>query len=213
LARDGRISGLDGRFCSVYIRNFWTIVVGMNQTAEVAVFGGGCFWCTEAVFGQLKGVVSVMPGYAGGTVVNPTYEQVCTGKTGHAEVTRVEYDPARISFNDLLVVFFATHDPTSLNRQGADVGTEYRSAIFYTTDDQRQAAQALIDQLNDSNPEGKRIVTEVVPLDAFYQAEGYHQQYYRNNSLAPYCQIVINPKLRKLHQQFSALLQSSDLNA
>lgn len=185
----------------------------MNQTTEVAVFGGGCFWCTEAVFGQLKGVVSVMPGYAGGTVANPTYEQVCTGRTGHAEVTRVEYDPARISFNDLLVVFFATHDPTSLNRQGADVGTEYRSAIFYTTDDQRQAAQSLIDQLNDSSPQGKRIVTEVVPLAAFYQAEGYHQQYYRNNSLAPYCQIVINPKLRKLHQQFNALLESSDLNA
>lgn len=185
----------------------------MNQTTEVAVFGGGCFWCTEAVFGQLKGVVSVMPGYAGGTVANPTYEQVCGGNTGHAEVTRVEYDPARISFNDLLVVFFATHDPTSLNRQGADVGTEYRSAIFYTTDNQRQAAQALIDQVNNSNPEGKRIVTEVVPLSAFYQAEGYHQEYYRNNSLAPYCQIVIDPKLRKLHQQFSALLKSSGLDA
>jgi peptide-methionine (S)-S-oxide reductase len=196
----------------VYIRNSSAIVVGMNQTTEVAVFGGGCFWCTEAVFGQLKGVVSVMPGYAGGTVANPTYEQVCGGNTGHAEVTRVEYDPARISFNDLLVVFFATHDPTSLNRQGADVGTEYRSAIFYTTDGQRQAAQALIDQVNDSNQEGNRIVTEVVPLSTFYQAEGYHQEYYRNNSLAPYCQIVINPKLRKLHQQFGALLKSSDLN-
>lgn len=185
----------------------------MNQTTEVAVFGGGCFWCTEAVFGQLKGVVSVMPGYAGGIVANPTYEQVCGGKTGHAEVTRVEYDPARISFNDLLVVFFATHDPTSLNRQGADVGTEYRSVIFYTTDDQRREAQALIDQLNNSNPEGKRIVTEVLPQNAFYQAEGYHQDYYRKNSLAPYCQIVINPKLRKLHQQFSALLKSSGISA
>jgi peptide-methionine (S)-S-oxide reductase len=185
----------------------------MDQTTQVAVFGGGCFWCTEAVFGQLKGVVSVMPGYAGGTVANPTYEQVCGGGTGHAEVTRVEYDPARVSFNDLLVVFFATHDPTSLNRQGADVGTEYRSVIFYTTDNQRQAAQALIGELNNSNPEGKRIVTEVVPLTAFYQAEGYHREYYRNNSLAPYCQIVINPKLRKLHQQFAALLKSSDLDA
>jgi len=185
----------------------------MNQTTEIAVFGGGCFWCTEAVFGQLKGVVSVMPGYAGGTVANPTYEQVCGGNTGHAEVTRVEYDPARVSFDDLLVVFFATHDPTSLNRQGADVGTEYRSAIFYTTDSQRQAAQALIAELNGSNAEGKRIVTEVLPLSAFYEAEGYHREYYRNNSLAPYCQIVINPKLRKLHQQFSALLKSSGANA
>ena len=184
----------------------------MNQKTEIAVFGGGCFWCTEAVFGQLKGVVSVMPGYAGGTIANPTYEQVCTGKTGHAEVTRVEYDPAQISFHDLLVVFFATHDPTSLNRQGADVWTEYRSVIFYTTDEQKRETEALIDELNNSDPAGKRIVTEVVPLKAFYQAEDYHQEYYRNNSLAPYCQIVIDPKLRKLHKEFSALLKSSNIN-
>jgi peptide-methionine (S)-S-oxide reductase len=136
----------------------------MNPKTEIAVFGGGCFWCTEAVFGQLKGVVSVMPGYAGGTIANPTYEQVCTGRTGHAEVTRVEYDPAQISYHDLLVVFFATHDPTSLNRQGADVGTEYRSVIFYTTDDQKRDAEAMIEQLNNSDPPGKRIVTEIVPL-------------------------------------------------
>jgi peptide-methionine (S)-S-oxide reductase len=185
----------------------------MNQGIETAVFGGGCFWCTEAVFGQLKGVVSVMPGYAGGTLANPTYEQVCTGNTGHAEVTRVEYNPAEISFNDLLTVFFATHDPTSLNRQGADVGTEYRSVIFYTTDDQKRDAVAVIEQLNSSDPAGKRIVTEVVPLKAFYPAEKYHQEYYRNNSLAPYCQIVIDPKLRKLHKQFTALLKSSNMNA
>src|SRR6267142_5238675 len=185
----------------------------MNQRIEIAVFGGGCFWCTEAVFGQLRGVVSVMPGYAGGTLANPTYEQVCTGNTGHAEVTRVEYNPAEISFNDLLTVFFATHDPTSLNRQGADVGTEYRSVIFYTTDDQKRDAEALIEQLNSFDPAGKRIVTEVVPLKAFYPAEKYHQEYYRNNSLAPYCQIVIDPKLRKLHRQFSALLKSSNMNA
>jgi peptide-methionine (S)-S-oxide reductase len=184
----------------------------MNQKTEIAVFGGGCFWCTEAVFERLKGVVSVMPGYAGGTVANPTYEQVCTGRTGHAEVTRVEYDPAQISYHDLLVVFFATHDPTSLNRQGADVGTEYRSVIFYTTDNQRRDAAALIDELNNSNSDGKPIVTELVPLKAFYEAEDYHQEYYRNNSLAPYCQIVIDPKLRKLHKQFSALLKSSNIN-
>jgi peptide-methionine (S)-S-oxide reductase len=184
----------------------------MDQRTEIAVFGGGCFWCTEAVFGQLRGVVSVMPGYAGGTIANPTYEQVCTGQTGHAEVTRVEYNPTQITYQDLLVVFFATHDPTSLNRQGADVGTEYRSVIFYTTDDQKRDAEAMIDQLNNSDPVGKRIVTEVVPLKAFYEAEDYHQEYYRNNSLAPYCQIVIDPKLRKLHKQFSALLKSSDIN-
>jgi peptide-methionine (S)-S-oxide reductase len=184
----------------------------MDQRTEIAVFGGGCFWCTEAVFGQLRGVVSVMPGYAGGTIANPTYEQVCTGQTGHAEVTRVEYNPTQISYHDLLVVFFATHDPTSLNRQGADVGTEYRSVIFYTTDDQKRDAEAMIDQLNNSDPAGKRIVTEVVPLKAFYEAEDYHQEYYRNNSRAPYCQIVIDPKLRKLHKQFSALLKSSDIN-
>jgi peptide-methionine (S)-S-oxide reductase len=183
----------------------------MNQKTEIAVFGGGCFWCTEAVFGQLKGVVSVMPGYSGGTIANPTYEQVCTGQTGHAEVTRVEYDPAQIPYHDLLVVFFATHDPTSLNRQGADVGTEYRSVIFYTTDDQKRDAEALI-EVNNSDPGGKRIVTEVVPLKAFYEAEDYHQEYYRKNSLAPYCQIVIDPKLRKLHKQFSALLKSSNIN-
>ena len=184
----------------------------MNQRTEIAVFGGGCFWCTEAVFEQLKGVVSVMPGYAGGMIANPTYAQVCTGETGHAEVSRVEYDPSQLSYNDLLVVFFATHDPTSLNRQGADVGTEYRSVIFYTTDGQKRDAEALIGELNNSDPAGKRIVTEVVPLKAFYEAEDYHQEYYRNNSLAPYCQIVIDPKLRKLHKQFSALLKSSNIN-
>jgi len=184
----------------------------MIHKTEIAVFGGGCFWCTEAVFGQLKGVAAVTPGYAGGTIANPTYEQVCTGNTGHAEVARVQYDPGQISYNDLLLVFFATHDPTSLNRQGADVGTEYRSVIFYTTDDQKRDAQALIGQLNNSDPEGRRIVTEVLPLNGFYEAESYHQEYYRKNSLAPYCQIVIDPKLRKLHKQFSALLKSSGIN-
>ena len=176
----------------------------MNLITEIAVFGGGCFWCTEAVFGQLKGVVSVMPGYAGGTIANPTYEQVCTGKTGHAEVTRVEYDPAQISYHDLLVVFFATHDPTSLNRQGADVGTEYRSVIFYTTDDQKRDAEAMIEQLNNSDPAGKRIVTEVVPLKAFYEAEDYHQEYFANNPYQPYCSYVVAPKVQKFRAKFAA---------
>ncbi len=176
----------------------------MNRKTEYAVFGGGCFWCTEAVFERLKGVVSVMPGYAGGSAKNPTYAQVCTGRTGHAEVVRVEYDPAYTSYDDLLTVFFATHDPTSLNRQGADVGTEYRSVIFYTTEEQRRQAQSLIANLRASEIP---VVTELVPLEAFYQAEDYHQQYYRNNSFAPYCQFVIDPKLAKLNSKFRQLLK------
>src|SRR5271167_4624486 len=143
----------------------------MNQSTEIAVFGGGCFWCTEAVFEQLNGVLSVRPGFAGGTVGNPTYRQVCSGRTGHAEVVRVEYDPGRVSYRDLLTVFFATHDPTSLNLQGADVGTEYRSVVFYATDDQKRQAQAFIEELNGSDPRGNPIVTQVSPLEAFYEAE------------------------------------------
>ena len=181
----------------------------MIQRTEVAVFGGGCFWCTEAVFERLKGVISVAPGYAGGTTPNPTYAQVCTGQTGHAEVAQVKYDPAQITYSDLLTVFFATHDPTSLNRQGADVGTEYRSVIFYTSEDQKRQAEAFIEQLNNSDPRGRRIVTEVSPLDKFYEAEDYHHEYYRNNFAAPYCQFVIEPKLEKLHAKFKALLRTS----
>lgn len=181
----------------------------MNQTTEIAVFGGGCFWCTEAVFQRLKGVISVMPGYAGGTTKDPTYAQVCTGATGHAEVARIEYDPAQISYNDLLTVFFATHDPTTLNRQGPDVGTEYRSIILYATDDQRREAEEFISRLNNSDPRGRPIVTEVRSLTTFYEAENYHREYYRNNSSAPYCQVVIDPKLEKLHKRFDALLKSS----
>ena len=185
----------------------------MNQNTEIAVFGGGCFWCTEAVFEQLDGVTSVLPGFAGGNVKNPTYRQVCTGKTGHAEVVRVEYDPARVAYRDLLTVFFATHDPTSLNRQGADVGTEYRSAIFFTTEDQKRQAEAFIAELNGSDSRGNPIVTEVTPLDAFYEAEDYHREYFRNNASLPYCQFVIAPKLTKLHKNFSDLLKSSRVNA
>jgi peptide-methionine (S)-S-oxide reductase len=181
----------------------------MDDRTAIAVFGGGCFWCTEAVFEQLNGVISVLPGYAGGTTRNPTYRQVCTGKTGHAEVVRVEYDPARVPYRNLLTVFFATHDPTSLNRQGADVGTEYRSVVFYTTDDQKRHAEAYIEELNGSDPRGNPIVTDVRPLDAFYEAEDYHREYFRNNAALPYCQFVIAPKLAKLHKNFSDLLKSS----
>ncbi|PIR89504.1 MAG: peptide-methionine (S)-S-oxide reductase [Candidatus Harrisonbacteria bacterium CG10_big_fil_rev_8_21_14_0_10_40_38] len=174
---------------------------------EIAIFGGGCFWCTEAVFGELKGVHSVTSGYAGGHTENPTYEEVSSGKTGHAEVIRIEYDPAVISYRDLLTVFFATHDPTTLNQQGADVGTQYRSAIFYTTESQKEEAEKFIEELDASKEEEGDVVTEVRPLDHFYKAEGYHQEYYKNNSSKPYCQVVISPKLKKLKDRFTELLK------
>jgi peptide-methionine (S)-S-oxide reductase len=177
---------------------------------ETAIFGGGCFWCTEAIFAELRGVSSVMPGYAGGTTPHPTYEQVCTGTTGHAESTRIDFDPGQISFHDLLTVFFATHDPTTLNRQGNDVGTQYRSVIFYTTDTQRDEALDFIKKLQESDPGGKPIVTEVTPLtlDAFYPAENYHRDYFKNHPNQPYCQLIIEPKVEKLQQQFSDLLKT-----
>ena len=177
----------------------------MNQKSEIAIFGGGCFWCTEAVFQMLKGVASVMPGYAGGTMPNPTYEMVCGGTTGHAEVLKVEFDPEKISYNDLLVVFFATHDPTTPNRQGNDAGTQYRSIILYTTPEQRDGAEKFIAGLNQ---EGKKVVTEVKPLEEFYEAEEYHRNYYQKNPDKAYCQVVINPKLEKLQEKFEELLRA-----
>ncbi len=178
-----------------------------NQN-KIAVFGGGCFWCTEAVFGELRGVISIMPGYAGGTKENPTYEEVSGGRTGHAEVIRIEYDPKEISYQDLLTVFFATHDPTTLNQQGNDVGTQYRSVILFTDDAQKIQASEFIKRLNESTPEGKLIVTEIKPLDYFYEAEDYHREYYRKNKSQAYCQIIINPKLKKLEEKFADLLAS-----
>jgi peptide-methionine (S)-S-oxide reductase len=175
---------------------------------ETALFGGGCFWCTEAVFKMLKGVISVAPGYAGGTTKNPTYEQVCNGNTGHAEVIKIEFDPKEITFHDLLTVFFSSHDPSTLNRQGNDVGTQYRSAIFYTTPEQKQEAEFFIQELNTSSKEGKPIVTEVTPLDQFYEAEDYHKDYFARNQDAAYCQLVINPKLDKVQQKFAELLKT-----
>lgn len=184
---------------------------GMNDTntstIKTAVFGGGCFWCTEAVFKMLHGVVSVAPGYAGGAVENPTYEQVCTGDTGHAEVIRIEFDPAKISYRDLLTVFFATHDSTTLNRQGNDVGTQYRSIILYTEDTQKEDAEEQIEEINKENGSG-RVVTEVMPLGAFFPAETYHKDYYERNPEAAYCQIIINPKLEKVQKTFEKLLAS-----
>ena len=179
-----------------------------DPISAVAVFGGGCFWCTEAVFDELRGVKSVMSGYAGGNTKNPTYEEVCGGRTGHAEVIKIEFDPTEIAFKDLLTVFFATHDPTTLNRQGNDVGTQYRSAIFYATEEQKREAEAFIKELNDSKAFGKPVVTTLEPLGEFYEAEDYHQKYYANNPYQPYCQYMIPPKLTKLHKQFGALLKS-----
>jgi peptide-methionine (S)-S-oxide reductase len=170
------------------------------EGAEAIVLGAGCFWCTEAVFQQIPGVISVTSGYMGGTVKNPTYEQVCTGTTGHAEVARVVFDPKKVSLKQILSIFWIAHDPTSLNRQGADVGTHYRSAIFYYSDEQRQVAQA--SKAEAQKEQIKPIVTEITRASEFYKAEDYHQNYYRNNkNRNPYCQVVIAPKLRKLKLQ------------
>lgn len=177
-----------------------------NTKKEIAVFGGGCFWCTEAVFKMLKGISSVEPGYAGGTVPNPTYDQVSSGNTGHAECIKVEFDQNIIKYEDLLTVFFGSHDPTTVNRQGNDVGTQYRSVIFYTTPEQKEKTEKFIADINASNEMGAPIVTQVEPLDTFYIAENYHQDYFANNPGNPYCEIVINPKLEKVGQKFEHLL-------
>ncbi len=171
-----------------------------------AYFGGGCFWCTEAVFKMLKGVTKVEPGYAGGTTENPTYEEVSGGRTGHAEVIHIEYDPSQVAYRDLMTVFFGSHDPTTINRQGADVGTQYRSIIITTSDEQNAEAEAFIKELNDSNANGAPIVTEVEPLTKFYSAENYHHDYYANNPNQGYCEIIINPKLEKVKAKFTELL-------
>jgi peptide-methionine (S)-S-oxide reductase len=183
-----------------------------NQLAS-AVFGGGCFWCVEAVFDELRGVHSVVSGYAGGDTKNPTYEQVCGGRTGHAEVIKLEYDPAQISFRNLLTVFFATHDPTTLNRQGNDVGTQYRSAIFYANEEQKQEAAAFIKELDEARSFRSSIVTTLEPLSDFYPAEDYHQKYYANNPYQPYCQYMIPPKVNKLHKQYKELLKSHGVSS
>jgi peptide-methionine (S)-S-oxide reductase len=169
---------------------------------ETAVFGGGCFWCTEAIFKRLKGVISVMPGYAGGHVDHPTYQGVCSGTTGHAEVIQIEFDPDVISYGDLLEVFWQAHDPTSLNRQGNDIGTQYRSIILTTSEVQREKAQAAIKEINESGQYGMPLVTQVKPLEAFYEAEQYHQDYYANNQNQPYCRMIISPKISHFVKEF-----------
>jgi peptide-methionine (S)-S-oxide reductase len=175
---------------------------------QVATLAGGCFWCLEAVYDQLEGVESVESGYSGGTVPNPTYEQVSTGRTGHAETVRITFDPALVSYRDILEVFFDIHDPTTLNRQGADVGTQYRSAIFYQDDEQKQIAEELIREKTAAKAWPDPIVTQVAPFKAFYVAEDYHQEYFARNGHLPYCRIVIAPKVTKFRKLYVGHLKS-----
>jgi len=176
----------------------------MNDELAVATFGNGCFWCTEAIFQQLKGVSSVLPGYTGGSVKNPSYKEVCNGTTGHAEAIQIKYDPAVISYRELLDIFFYTHDPTTLNRQGGDVGTQYRSAIFYHDEQQKEDAETIIAQLTSEEVYENPIVTEVTVAQVFYEAEEYHKNYYNNNKNQGYCRAVINPKLDKFMKKYGS---------
>lgn len=174
---------------------------------DTITLGGGCFWCVEAVINRLKGVESVISGYSGGTIKNPTYREVSSGFTNHAEVVQIVYDPTVIPLERLLEIFFKSHDPTTLNRQGADIGTQYRSVIFYHNNEQKDISLRLINELNKSGIWTEPIVTEVIPFEAFYKAEDYHQDYFENNQFQPYCQVVINPKMQKLEKFFSDYLK------
>lgn len=179
----------------------------MNKIYEIATLGGGCFWCLEAIFNELRGVEKVVSGYSGGSVSNPTYSEVCSGTTGHAEAVQITFDPQLISFRELLQVFFTIHDPTTLNRQGADVGTQYRSVIFYHTPEQEKIAKEVIAELEKAKVWDAPIVTALTSFEAFYPAEEYHQEYYNRNPEQPYCRIVIEPKVAKFRKQFIAKLK------
>jgi len=181
----------------------------MSDPRQVATLASGCFWCTEAVFNELKGVEKVESGYSGGTIANPSYEQVCTGDTGHAEAVQVTFDPKLISYKDILTIFFTTHDPTTKDRQGADVGTQYRSAVFYHNADQRSTAEQVVKELNALKLWKHPIVTEVAPFKAFYKAEDYHQSFYANNPGYGYCKVVIDPKIAKLRKQYHDRLKKA----
>ncbi|MEM0161428.1 MAG: peptide-methionine (S)-S-oxide reductase MsrA [Thermoplasmata archaeon] len=181
----------------------------MTNEENVAVLGSGCFWCAEAIFQDLDGILNVEPGYAGGTVADPSYEQVCTGKTGHAEVVRITFDPAKITYRDILAVFFSTHDPTTLNRQGNDIGTQYRSVIFYMTEEQHHIAEEFIKELTNKKYYKNPIVTSIEQYRSFYSAEEYHKNYFKNNPNNPYCQFVIAPKLDKFQKQFFKIIRST----
>jgi peptide-methionine (S)-S-oxide reductase len=173
-----------------------------SKNLETATLAAGCFWCTEAAFSIIRGVERIEPGYTGGSVPNPSYEQVSTGTTGHAEAAQIFFDPKVISYKEILEIYFTMHDPTSLNRQGADVGTQYRSAIFFHSPEQKNTAEKLIDELNKEGIWNKPIITEVAPLNTFYKAETYHKDYYKKHPKEPYCQVVIAPKIAKLQQRF-----------
>ena len=176
-------------------------------TIQTATLGGGCFWCTEAVFSELKGVEKVESGYSGGTVPNPTYEQVCTGRTGHAEVAQITFNPTVISYKEILQIFFTVHDPTTLNRQGADVGTQYRSVIFYHNEEQRTIAEQVVKEIEDAKIWDAPIVTQLAPFEAFYKAEDYHQEYFKQNPYQSYCQVVVAPKVAKFRAHYRAKLK------
>jgi peptide-methionine (S)-S-oxide reductase len=182
----------------------------MKEPMEKATFGGGCFWCTEAIFERVRGVSSVESGYSGGHLLNPSYQQVSSGTTGHAEVVQITYDPEVVSYLELLEIFFKTHDPTTLNRQGADVGTQYRSIVLYHTEEQKTQASEVIRKLGEEEIWKDPIVTTVEPFEAFYSAEAYHQEYYENNPNAGYCRLVINPKLEKFEKIFKERLKQED---
>jgi len=182
-------------------------MMNASMSRETATLAGGCFWCLEAVFDELKGVESVESGYSGGHVPNPGYRAVCTGTTGHAEAVQVVFDPGVISYEDVLRVFFATHDPTTLNRQGNDVGTQYRSAIFYHSPEQKTAAEKVMAEIGAAGIWGRPIVTEIVPFDKFYVAEDYHQEYFANNPYQPYCMAIVAPKVKKFRKQFTEMLK------
>lgn len=173
-----------------------------SNAYEATTLGGGCFWCLEAIYQLLKGVVKIESGYAGGWAVNPSYQQVCTGATGHAEVVQVTFDPHQISYRELLQIFFTIHDPTTLNRQGGDIGTQYRSIILYHDEQQKLVADEVKSEIETAGIWGKPLVTEILPLEVFYKAEDYHQDYYRNNGRQPYCQVVIAPKVAKFRKQY-----------
>jgi peptide-methionine (S)-S-oxide reductase len=179
-----------------------------NQTSQTATLAGGCFWCLEAVFDNLLGVLDVISGYSGGSVPNPTYSEVTSGRTGHAEVVQVTFDPGLISFEEILEVFFTIHDPTTLNRQGADVGTQYRSAVFYHSPEQKAITEQVIADLEAQNIWDNRIVTQIAPFEAFYPAEAYHQEYYANNPRQPYCQMVVAPKVAKFRKKYADRLKA-----
>lgn len=178
-----------------------------SDTSEVATLAGGCFWCIEAVFRKVDGVESVTSGYAGGTTVNPTYQQVCTGETGHAEVVQMTFDPSKISYREILEMFFSVHDPTTLNRQGVDTGTQYRSVIFYHNEQQKAVSEKLIGELNRAHLWEKPIVTQISPLDTFYPAGDYHREYYLRHPEQAYCQMIISPKVSKFRNQWAKRLK------